>query len=94
MLAMNGFRKQIGIFFPNIPTTPITAMGFGQCLPLSVVQLKGKHCQKPHCRNGVVDAFRPYEIKPTFSVKIESDFCKKQQTKVTGQLLVCGILDL
>ena len=28
-----------------------------QCLPLSVVQLKDKHCQKPHCRNGVVDTF-------------------------------------
>ena len=24
-------------------------MGCWQCLPLSVVQLKGKHCQKPHC---------------------------------------------
>ena len=33
------------------------AMGCRQCLPLSVVQLKGKHCQKPHCRNGVVDTF-------------------------------------
>jgi hypothetical protein len=31
------------------------AMGCQQCLPLSVVQLKGKHCRKPHCRNGVVD---------------------------------------
>ena len=29
-----------------------------QCLPLSAVQLKGKHCQKTHCRNGVVDTFR------------------------------------
>ena len=29
----------------------------GKCLPLSVVQLKGKHCPKPHCRNGVVDTF-------------------------------------
>ena len=28
-----------------------------QCLPLSVVPLKGKHCRKPHCRNGVVDTF-------------------------------------
>ena len=27
-------------------------MGCWQCLPLSVVQLKGKHYQKPHCRNG------------------------------------------
>ena len=35
----------------------ITAMGCRQCLPFSVVQLKGKHCQKPHCRNGVVDTF-------------------------------------
>ena len=42
---------------PNVSTTPITAMGCRQCLPLSVVQLKGKHCQKPHCRNGVVGTF-------------------------------------
>jgi hypothetical protein len=42
----------------NVSTTPITAMGCWQCLPLSVVQLKGKHCRKPHCRNGVVDTFR------------------------------------
>ena len=26
----------------KVPTTPITAMGCRQCLPLSVVQLKGK----------------------------------------------------
>ena len=32
-------------------------MGCQQCLPLSVVKLKGKHCQKPHCRNGVVGTF-------------------------------------
>ena len=32
-------------------------MGCRQCLPLSVVQLKGKHCRKPHCRIGVVDTF-------------------------------------
>ena len=42
---------------PNVSTTPITAMGCRQCLLLSVVQLKGKHCRKPHCRNGVVDTF-------------------------------------
>ena len=41
----------------NVSTTPITEMGCRQCLPLGVVQLKGKHCQKPHCRNGVVDTF-------------------------------------
>ena len=38
-------------------TTPIMAMGRRQCLPLSVVQLKGKHCRKPHCRNGVVTRY-------------------------------------
>jgi hypothetical protein len=32
-------------------------MGCQQCLPPSVVQLKGKHCRKPHCRNGVVGTF-------------------------------------
>ena len=32
-------------------------MGYRQCLPLSDVRLKDKHCQKPHCRNGVVDTF-------------------------------------
>ena len=32
-------------------------MGCQQCLPFSVVQLKGKHCRKSHCRNGVVDTF-------------------------------------
>ena len=42
---------------PNVSATPITAMGCQQCLPISVVQLKAKHCLKPHCRNGVVGAF-------------------------------------
>ena len=35
----------------------IRAMGCRQCLFLSVVQLKGKHCGTPHCRNKVVDTF-------------------------------------
>ena len=35
-------------------------MGYRQCLPLSVVQMKGKHCRKPHCRNGVVDMLGHY----------------------------------
>ena len=41
----------------NVSTTPITAIGCRQCLPLSVVQLKGKHSWKPQCRNGIVDTF-------------------------------------
>jgi hypothetical protein len=41
----------------KVSITPIMAMGCRQCLPLSNVQLKGKHCRKPHCHNGVVDTF-------------------------------------
>ena len=33
-------------------------MGCQQCLSLRFVQLKGKHCRKPHCSNGVVDTVR------------------------------------
>ena len=46
-----------GIFLEQGSTTPITAIGCRQCLPLSVVQLKGKHSWKPQCRNGIVDTF-------------------------------------
>ena len=46
-----------GSLSPKVSTTPITAMGCRQCLPLSVVLLKGKHCQKPYCCNGFVDMF-------------------------------------
>ena len=52
-----GFKYSNITSSPNVSTTPIMAMGCRQCLPLSVVQLKGKHCRKPHCRNGVVDTF-------------------------------------
>ena len=45
-----------------VSTTPITAMGCQQCLPFSVVQLKGKYCWNPHCPNGVVDTQKPTEI--------------------------------
>jgi hypothetical protein len=47
---------------PNVSTTPIMAIGCRQCLPLTVVQLKDKHCRKPHCRNGVVDTFGPVPV--------------------------------
>ena len=55
--AQNNLLRNSSSQCPNVSTTPITAMGCRQCLPLSVVQLKGKHCRKPHCRNGVVDTF-------------------------------------
>ena len=46
----------------NVSTTPITAIGCWQCLPLSVVRLKGKHCRKLNCRNEVVDTFGPLHV--------------------------------
>ena len=53
---------------PNVFKTPITSMGCRQCLPLSVVQLKGKHCRKLHCRNGVVDTFGQLLITELISI--------------------------
>ena len=41
---------------------PLRQWGCRQCLPLSVVQLKGKQCRKPHCRNGVADMFGLYRV--------------------------------
>ena len=38
------WRLMTFILGPNVSTTPIMAMGCRQCLPLSVVPLKGKHC--------------------------------------------------
>ena len=49
----------------NVSTTPITAIGCRQCLPLSVVQLKGKHDRKLNRRNGVVDTFGQSRLKHT-----------------------------
>ena len=63
ILVMGSVTGQPGFISgccPNLFTTPILAMGYRQWLPLSVVQLKGKHCRKPHCCNGVVDTFEPY----------------------------------
>ena len=50
-------KKLLATLGPSVSTTPITTMGCRQSLLLSVVQLKGKHCRKPHCGNGVVDMF-------------------------------------
>ena len=53
---------------PNVSTTPIMAMGCWQCLSPSVVQLKGKHCRKPHCCNGFVDTF---ELSRIYATKVD-----------------------
>ena len=33
---------------------------------LTAVQLKGKHCRKPHCRNGVVNTFGHCQLVAKF----------------------------
>ena len=57
-----------GIPGPNLSTTPIK--GCPQCLPLSVVQLKGKHCWKPHCLDGVVIHSGIVSVYHTWDIKI------------------------
>ena len=41
-------------------------MGCRQCLLINVAQLKGKHCRKPHCCDGVVDTFEHCALKSGF----------------------------
>ena len=41
------FEFSANTYCPNVSTAPIIAIGWRQCLPLSIVQLKGKHYQKP-----------------------------------------------
>ena len=64
-------------------------MGCRQCLHLSVVQLKGKHCRKPHCRNGVVDTFRQYSEATQIScfVKIVGSRIWLLTQKVSGLIV-------
>ena len=64
-------------------------MGCQQFLPLSVVQLKGKHCRKPHCHNGFVDTFGhrlPYNPKvaslTVHSVFVLLFYCKHHNQEV------------
>ena len=71
----------------NVSTTPITEMGCRQCLPLSVVQLKDKHCRKPHCRNGVLDTFGPNYPNYKIMKKIDN-FKYKTATLKMGKNLV------
>ena len=68
----------------KVSRTPIQAMGCQQCLLLSVVQLKGKHCRKPHCRNGVIDTFgrvlinfAAFETERLFSLVLYKQCCAK-----------------
>ena len=47
---------------------------YGNGVPAIVVQLKGKHCRKPHGRNVVVDMFRPCDCKPAYTfLKVVAD---------------------
>ena len=48
----------------------------------SAVQLKGKHCQKPHCRNQDVDKFRLYLfIQPWIKSNTQARLTKKTNDK-------------
>ena len=67
-------NKQTMWYSPNVSTTSVTAMGCRQCFPLSVVQLKGKHCPKPHCCNGVVDAFRQCVASKVWTIENNTNF--------------------
>ena len=61
----------------NISTTPITAMRCRQSLLLSVVQLKGKHCRKPHCRGcRYVWSMSGNECVIIFNTRIFRDFSR------------------
>ena len=53
------FQPGGGRLCPSHTARTYLQLPLRQCLPLSVVQLKGKHCRKLHCRNGVVDTFGP-----------------------------------
>ena len=52
-------------------------MGCRQCLPLSVVQLKGKHCRKPHCRNGVVDTFKHKDVVLKYVIILQESYSSR-----------------
>ena len=55
--------KFLASLWPHFAQTylqlPLRQWGCWQYLPFSVVQLKGKHCGKPHCCTGVVDTLGP-----------------------------------
>ena len=88
----------------NVSTTPNTAMGCRQCLLLSVVQLKGKHCRKPQCRNGVVDMFGQRLLNPhltkTLSTNcpswppLEKKYAQGRHYKASGVSIVSKFVNL
>jgi hypothetical protein len=70
---------------PNVSTTPIMAIGCRQCLPLSVVQLKGKHCRKPHCRNGLYKLSRMLKTSRLMSVFTRYPFSPPKKFECFGK---------
>ena len=79
--------------WPNVSITPNTAMGCRQCLPLRVVQLKGKHCRKPHCRNGVVDTVGHWSLTFDFFLIFQTKLWSSNSTKFLG-MKSCLVLRL
>ena len=59
---------------------PLRQWGAGNVdLLVSVVQLKGKQCRKPHCRIGVVDTFGHSHSAGLFDflLVVHRHFCRK-----------------
>ena len=65
-------------------------MGCRQCLPLSVVQLKGKHWRKPHCCNGVVHTcgLILFFLSSNAESFYKHDFLGKMVLMIEGVLLI------
>ena len=63
---------------PNVPTTTTRNVYL-----FSVVQLKGKHCQKPHCHNGVVDTFGQYEASYKASFQLSETTITEENKLLT-----------
>ena len=61
MFILNFEILKHGRLSQNVSTTPITAIGCRKHLPLCVVQLKAKYCQKTHYCNGA-DCGKPRSI--------------------------------
>ena len=85
-------QKNLALLPECIYNSHNTVMGCRQCLPLSVVQLKGKHCRKPHCRNGVVDTFGQKPPKLTDS-KIKLDWLTPQASRPLVSIIQIELAD-
>ena len=71
----------------NVSTTPLMAMGCQQCLPLGVIQLKGKHCYSLNLANQNVESFllMPVKKKLRISCSTFQGWIFENRTEPCGQ---------